>query len=478
MISKTHLTDFLELHAKNAPTKAAIITADKQLSWSELDSLADSLAAFLYEQIGYSGAQKVIGLLFPNSWQFVAVYMAILKLGHIAMPLDPTYKQMEQQAVVMQIGPELIITNQTYQASLGKSGATVILFEKIHKPRAAQFKRLALPAERQVASLVFTSGTTGTPKAATYSHANHIWNIKACSEVWNWNKDDTMLLSLPMSKWYGLVMGLSGILYHGNTLYLHDWFDVEATLKTLSSGNITLFTHISSTYSKLLEFEGEYDISKVRLMISGGSALPPPTWEAFKIRFDQEILECYGSSETGRIASNLLNERAPGSPGRILNDVSFKFSEKGEVLIKSPGVFPGYYNNKAATKASFTKDGYWRTGDTGELENGRIILKGRVQERIRRFGYTISPRDVEWALHNNADISEVYVMGQQETGQPNDRLIYFIVGNITKDKVLNYCKINLPFAWRPDEIIILDSIPKNSNGKPRISRLKAMVSGA
>jgi long-chain acyl-CoA synthetase len=316
MISKTHLTDFLELHAKNAPTKAAIITADKQLSWSELDSLADSLAAFLYEQIGYSGAQKVIGLLFPNSWQFVAVYMAILKLGHIAMPLDPTYKQMEQQAVVMQIGPELIITNQTYQASLGKSGATVILFEKIHKPRAAQFKRLALPAERQVASLVFTSGTTGTPKAATYSHANHIWNIKACSEVWNWNKDDTMLLSLPMSKWYGLVMGLSGILYHGNTLYLHDWFDVEATLKTLSSGNITLFTHISSTYSKLLEFEGEYDISKVRLMISGGSALPPPTWEAFKIRFDQEILECYGSSETGRIASNLLNERVAWLAGQ------------------------------------------------------------------------------------------------------------------------------------------------------------------
>ena len=465
----------MELDAQHYPNKTAIVTDERRLSWRELDNEVDSAAAFLFKQIGYSESQMVVGLLFPNSWQFIVVYLAILKLGHIALPLDPTYKSIEQEAIVKQMKPVAVITNRLYKKSLGSSAVNILGYEKFPSEHSGQYERLVMPADKQLASLVFTSGTTGKPKAATYSHANHIWNIKTCSEVWRWDKNDTMLLSLPLSHWYGIVMGLAGIIYHGNTLYLQEWFDEELTLKTLASGKISIFTHISTVYSRMLDVGNYYDVSNVRLMISGGSALPPPVWNAFKQRFGQEILECYGSSETGRIASNLLDERIPGSPGRILKDVDLKFSSEGEVLIKSPGVFPGYYKNPSATASSYTKDGYWRTGDIGEIDRGRIILKGRVQERIRRFGYTISPRDVEWALRKNIQISDAYVMGQQSESAPNDWLVYFIVGNLSPDEVRDYCKSNLPYAWRPDEIVMLDSIPRTRNGKPRISELKQMM---
>src|SRR5205823_4980872 len=154
---------------------------------------------------------------------------------------------------------------------------------------------------------------------------------------------------------------------------------------------------------------------------------PPKLWRRFKDRFNIEVLETYGTSETGRIAGNSLDKRVLGSPGKILPEVDLRLSAQNEVQIKSPGVFPGYYQNPAATRASKTADGYWRTGDIAELHDGYVFLKGRTQERIRRFGYTISPRDVEWAMHQNHKIEDIYVMGRQIEGESNDELIYFIV---------------------------------------------------
>jgi acyl-CoA synthetase (AMP-forming)/AMP-acid ligase II len=475
VISKTHLADYLEFHAASRPDKLAIVCKDRQLSWRELNSEVDAVAAGIFSQTGISTSQQVIGLLFPNGWQFVVTYLAILKLGHIALPLDPTYKALEINAIIDQINPRLVIADSVYSDRIDKKNVHIYLYEHIKSKVTAEFSKLLMPAQDQIASLVFTSGTTGTPKAATYTHANHIWNIVACSRVWRWDEDDSLLISLPLSHWYGLVMGLAGILYHGNTLYIHDWFDEDKTLEALASGKITIFTHISTVYSKLLEPKSHYDISGVRLCISGGAPLPPEVWEKFKERYGQEILECYGSSETGRIASNLLSERIPGSPGHILQDVQHKFGKSGEILIKSPGLFPGYYKNLAATKAAYTADGWWRTGDIGEMVGDRIVLKGRVQERIRRFGYTISPRDVEWALHKLSKISDAYVMGAQKAGEADDKLIYFISGKATENEIRQFAKTSLPYSWRPDSVILVESIPRTRNGKPRVSKLKLMA---
>jgi acyl-coenzyme A synthetase/AMP-(fatty) acid ligase len=243
----------------------------------------------------------------------------------------------------------------------------------------------------------------------------------------------------------------------------------------LSSGRISLFTHGPIAYMKMLEQPGDYDLSKVRLFISGSAPLPPKVWQDFKDRFGVRIVETYGTSETGRIAANRLDDIKTGSPGRPLPGVDVRLTSDQEVTVKSDGVFPGYWQNQAATTAATSADGYWRTGDIGQFEDGRLVLKGRVQERIRRFGFTVSPRDVEWALLKNPKIKEVLVIGRPVKGQPDDELIYFMSADIDEAAIKQYGKTNLPFSWRPDRVIILDSIPRTRNGKPKISELKALA---
>jgi malonyl-CoA/methylmalonyl-CoA synthetase len=412
----------------------------------------------------------------PNSWEYVVAYLAILHAGHIALPIDVIYKPLEIGAILRQMKPALIIADEANLPRVNADIEIMTLADLVPANQGA-FKPLRLPADKQIATIFFTSGTTGKPKAAPYTHANHMWNIEVCSQVWDWNEKDSLLLSLRLSHWYGSVMGLSGALYHGNTLHLQDRFNAQATLETLASGQISMFTHAPLAYSKLLEADDyeKYDLSKVRLFISGSGPLPPKVWQQFKERFGQEILEVYGSSETGRIASNLLNERIPGSPGRILPGVEVRIAEKNEVTVKSPGVFPGYYKNAPLNHASQTTEGFWRTGDIGELSGERLTLKGRLQEIIRKQGYSVSPRDVEWALHTNSAITDASVLGVSRPSEPDDQLVYFLVTDAAEQDIREFCKAELPSVWRPDRIIILPQIPRTMSGKVNIPELRAML---
>jgi acyl-CoA synthetase (AMP-forming)/AMP-acid ligase II len=421
--------------------------------------------------------QKVAAILLPNSIDFIVAYLAIVHSGHMALLLDPAYKHLEHQAVISQMRPELLIADESNVESYELGDTRFLAISDLLSYDSREpVNFLRLPAEEQIASLTFTSGTTGKPKTVPYTHTNHLWNIEVCSRAWDWNQNDSLLVTVPLSHFNGVVMALSGAIYHGNTMFLHRWFDELATLEALASGKITMFNHAASAYVKLVALpQADFDLSKVRLCTSGAAPLPPAVWQEFKDRYGIEIVETYGSSETGRIAGNRLHERVLGSPGKPFPEVNLRISRAGEVEVKSAGLFPGYYKNPAATKAALTDDGFWRTGDIGELKDGYVYLKGRIQERIRRFGYTISPRDVEWALHQLPQVKDAYVMGVQKPDQPADELVYFITGNITEPEVRGFTKQNMLFAWRPDKIIFLDDLPKTRSGKTKIAELKKIL---
>jgi len=466
----------LDWHAQQTPDKPAIIFEGRTLSWGELASQVERASRYFIANLE-SSDQQVVDILLTNSPEFIIAYLAILRAGHIAMPLDPAYKQLELEAIIKQIPPKLIITDERYRDQITSPKAKVVMYDQLLAHAEQAGAALRLPADQQIASLTFTSGTTGKPKAVPNTHANHLWNIKVCSEVWQWTASDTMLLTLPLSHWYGLVMGLAGALYHGNTIYLRQQsFNAEEIIEELLSGRISLFTHIPLAYMKILELKGQHrDLSGVRLLISGGGPLPPAASAEFKKRYGVRIIETYGSSETGRIAANRLDERLSGTPGRLLPGVKLRLNADGELTIKSPGIFPGYYHNPQATRANYSQNGWWNTGDLGELKDGHVFLKGRKQERIRKFGQTISPRDVEWAMYKNPKIKAIYVMGRQTPGQPNDELIYFVVGDISQQEIRDYCKTDLMYAWRPDKIINLKSLPRTSMGKTKISKLRELA---
>lgn len=447
---------------------------ESTITWGGLWERVEQSAQYVGNRLK-SDQQEVAGILLPNSIDFIIAYLAVVHSGHIALLMDPAYKGLELDNIIEQIPPKFIITDEEYKNRLSSEhqSSAILIDEMSESYRMVEFLRLA--SDKQVACLMFTSGTTGKPKAVPNTHANHLWNIKVCSEVWDWTSDDSLLIASPLSHMLAIVTGLPGALYHGNTIYLHRWFDQESVLKDLASGKISFFSHAASAYVKLAQSSGNYDLSAVRLCVSGAAPLPPAVWQEFKDRYGIEIVETYGSSETGRIAGNRLHERVLGSPGRPFPEVDLKLSTDGEVLVKSPGVFPGYYNNPQETQAGMTSDGYWRTGDLAEIKKGYVYLKGRLQERIRRFGYTVSPRDVEWALHKHPAIRDVYVMGRQIENEPSDELIYFIVTDLSDEEILAFCKQNLLFAWRPDKIMRLKELPRTRSGKAKIAMLKEMV---
>ncbi len=475
-LADRYITDYLLDNARRFPDKLAIDFEGQQGSWSRLLNEVRALRGYFSQQLG-TEKQKVVALLLTNSLEFVKTYLAILDSGHMVMPLDPAYKKLELDSIIQQVKPAMLITSARYRQQISQP-PQVIMVDKIPIIESSA-KPLRIGSERQVASLTFTSGTSGRPKVVPNTHANHIWNIRACSEVWRWSETDRLLICLPLSHMHGLVIGLSGAIYHGNSLYLKQQaFRPQEVLDELASGRISMFTHVPLGYAKLLEVDRTVDLSSVRVLISGAAPLPPAIWQEFKKRFNVEIVETYGTSETGRIAGNRLDKKVLGSPGPPLPGVEVKLSKDAELLVKSPGVFPGYYKNPVATKNSWAAGGYWRTGDMVELRDGNIFLKGRLQERIRRFGYTVSPRDVEWALLKNPEIKDIYVMGRQTPDRPNDELTYFIVTGLSDQAIAEYCKANLLFAWRPDRVIRLEELPRTSTGKTSLPKLRKLMESA
>lgn len=476
-----YIHDFLSKNAIKYPNKVAYEFEDKVYTWAELNSFVNNYALNIRQNVSGASQQQIIGILLPNCIEFVIAYLAILKLGHIAMPFDPSHKKLEITNVAESYKPSLIITNSSYESELPDDIPELLTDKDIEILGSKDFSiNINLPPKKQIASLLFTSGTTGHPKATAYSHTNHLWNIKAVTKLWQWTSQDTLLLSLPLSHWHGLVMGVAGGLTHANTTYLQARFSAKETLKELTKGRVSIFMHVPIAYFKLNEFVDytKYPIKNVRLFISGSSFLPPKVWQDFKDNYGYEILERYGASETGLIVSNKLEEKIPGSVGYSLPGVQFRIETDGEIAMKSPGLFLGYYHNQSATKKHTTADGWWLTNDIGELDEktGRLTLKGRVQEKIKKLGYTVYPRDVEWAVMQGGLVSDIVVIGLQDPNDLSDTVVYFVVAdNQTKQILNNYCKANLPGAWRPDKIVFLDELPKTRSGKPQLAKLKTLI---
>ena len=473
-----YITDYLVRNAQQWPDKPAIIFGEQVLTWGELLIVVSRGAEYLSRRLPRD-EQAIVAILLPNSPDFVITYLSVLHAGHIAMPMDSGFKAMEVRAVAGHMLPELVVTDSEHQEMLGDHPIVLANELQISDDTILGAFFLRLSPDTQIASTLFTSGTTGRPKSVPSTHMSYLWNAMTASEVWQWTHEDTLLVSLPLSHWHGLVMAMGGMLIHGNTCYLQAKFSSAATLELLESGSISVFMHVPSAYADLVMHNPNktYDLSRVRLFISGSSFLPPKIWQQFKERFGHEIVERYAASEMGLVATNTLTDRRPGSVGYPPKGVEVKIMPDGEVAVRSPGVFRGYWHADDATKQQLTPDGYWRSGDLGQLDDsGRLCLKGRLQERLIKSGYVVSPRDIEWALMQHSAVREAVVMGVHREDKVNDLFVYFVTGDITKLEIIAYARKVMPLYWRPDKIILLPAIPKTGQTrKLALKELRAII---
>jgi malonyl-CoA/methylmalonyl-CoA synthetase len=323
------------------------------------------------------------------------------------------------------------------------------------------------------ALLMYTSGTTGTPKGALLTHSNLLSSAAALRLAWRWTERDRLVLALPLFHAHGLAVGLNGTLLSGASAVLLPRFDAATVLDAAKAHEATLFFGVPTMYARLAAEPRAAELSRLRLCVSGSAPLPAALHRRIEELSGQRILERYGMTETLMLTSNPHDgERRPGTVGLPLPGVELRLADgdgdSGEILVRGPNVFAGYWRNPEATRAVLDKDGWFHTGDVGELDDaGYLRISGRSRELIITGGYNVYPREVEDALTAHAGVAEAAVIGvpDDEWGEVVTAFVVLRDPHVDVETLQGHARERLAPYKVPRRIHFLDALPRNAMGK-------------
>jgi malonyl-CoA/methylmalonyl-CoA synthetase len=418
----------------------------------------------------------------PNSIDLVVAHVACLRAGAVVVPVNRAYRQPEVTHVVRDCTPTFALVDDPQwhawieQADPSITVATTAVDVDVDVDAADPLDAVA-PDEP--AMIVYTSGTTGAPKGAVLTHANVFAGADSVRVAWRWEASDRLVLCLPLFHMHGLGVGLHGTLLAGASLVLLDGFDVDRVLDASRAHDATLFFGVPTMYHRLAASSRAPELARLRLCVSGSAPLPASLHERLDAVAGVRVLERYGMTETVMLTSNPYEgERRPGTVGLPLPGVEVRLHDggHGEIEVRGPNVFPGYWQREDATRASFTDDGFFRTGDLGELDDaGYLRIVGRSKELIISGGYNVYPREVEDVLGTHPAFAEVTVAGRpsEEWGEEVTAFVVLRPG-ADGDEVVEVPDIAAVRAWAGDRlapfklpraIVVLDQLPRNALGK-------------
>ena len=316
----------------------------------------------------------------------------------------------------------------------------------------------------------YTSGTTGAPKGAVLTHANLLASSESVRLAWRWGTGDRLVLALPLFHIHGLGVGLHGTLLAGGSAVLLPRFEADAVLDAAATHDATLFFGVPTMYARLAASPRAGELSRLRLCVSGSAPLPPAVFHRLATRAGQRVLERYGMTETGMNVSNPHDgERRPGTVGFPLPGVELRLGAGGEIFLRGPNVFGGYFGDPAATADAFS-DGWFRTGDVGELDSdGYLRIVGRAKELIITGGLNVYPREVEEVLLTHPGVAEAAVAGvpDEEWGEVVTAWVVPAAGGDPPDpgEVLAHAAGQLAAFKRPRAVHLVTHLPRNALGK-------------
>jgi malonyl-CoA/methylmalonyl-CoA synthetase len=335
------------------------------------------------------------------------------------------------------------------------------------------------------ALIVYTSGTTGAPKGAILTHGNLLAASESLRLAWRWTADDGLVLALPLFHIHGLGVGVHTSLLTGAKILLLPRFESLAVLQACSRPDATLFFGVPTMWVRLVDAIAQDPaaaaaLRSLRLMVSGSAPLAAAIFEQIESCTGKAVLERYGMSETVMLISNPYEgERRPGTVGLPLPGVEVRImaadreatgEEVGEIQVRGPNVFSGYWNRDEATRDAFEGEGWFRTGDLGRRsEDDYVTIVGRAKELIITGGYNVYPREVEEVLEAHAGVAEAAVIGvpSREWGE---EVAAFVVAETTgeaptEEALTAWCKGRLANYKRPRRFTFIDRIPRNALGK-------------
>jgi malonyl-CoA/methylmalonyl-CoA synthetase len=333
----------------------------------------------------------------------------------------------------------------------------------------------------------YTSGTTGRSKGAMITHRNLLSNAEALHQAWGWSERDRLLHVLPLFHVHGLNVAALGCLYAGATMVMHEKFEPRRTWETLAGGGFTLMMAVPTIYQRLMnEWENlgpRPDLSTLRLFISGSAPLSGTQFQRFEQLTGFRILERYGMTETGMIASNPVDPagRKEKSVGYPLPGVRVRIAapdgagaqpgEVGEVWVQGENVFRGYWGLEEKTRESFV-DGWFRTGDLGwcdPSDGDRLYLVGRAKELIISGGYNVYPKEIENVLEGLPRVREAAVIGlpDEDLGEKVVAVVVLEEGVEpgSERELARLCRERLAGYKCPRQVHVSTELPRNAMGK-------------
>jgi long-chain acyl-CoA synthetase len=493
-----NLADNLILSAQRVPDRPAVRLDDRVLTYRELDERSARAAGLLREH-GVAAGDRV-AIMLPNTPDFAIIYFAVLRIGAVVVPMNPLLKAREVNHYVTDSGARLVLAGlgsiEQAVAGLGSSPATCVSVDE-------QFNQIldaAGPVTGVVdrdrtddAVILYTSGTTGLPKGAELTHANLASNVEVtATDLIQITSDDVIFGGLPLFHSFGQTCGLNAAVRVGACLTLVSRFTPEKAFQVLVRDRVTVFEGVPTMYIAMLAApdRSRYDVSALRVCVSGGAALPVEVLRGFEAEFGCVILEGYGLSETSPVASFNHPDcpRKPGSIGtpirgvqmRVLDDAGHDVGpeEIGEIAIRGDNVMKGYWQRPEATQVSIP-DGWFRTGDLGRMDaEGYFFIVDRKKEMIIRGGYNVYPREIEEVLYEHEAIAEAAVIGVPDPSLGEEVAAAIVLkpgAAVTADDIREYVKARVAAYKYPRRIWIVDALPKGPTGKVLKREIRSQV---
>jgi len=432
-------------------------------------------------------------------WQALALYLACLRAGLIYLPLNTAYRKGELAYFFGDAEPRVIVCAPPDAADIAalRSEATVLTLAgdegslldaaRDHPP---EFETVT-SAPGDVAALLYTSGTTGRSKGAMLTHRNLATNALALVDHWRFTRGDVLLHALPLFHVHGLFVACHCALLSASRMLWLPKFDATEITNHLS--HATVMMGVPTYYSRLLA-EPTFDAEAcrtIRVFISGSAPLLPETFNEFAARTGQTIVERYGMTETGMNTSNPLDgERRCGSVGLALPGISVRVVDAegsvcapgavGDIEVKGPNVFPGYWRMPERTQDDFADDGYFRTGDVGEMAADRYLrIIGRAKDLIITGGLNVYPKEIEERIDALPGVMESAVIGTKDPdfGEAVTAVVVARPGYVLREAdIIGALKQEIAGFKVPKRVHLVDALPRNAMGKVEKNVLRGRYS--
>lgn len=493
--------DWIAKWAVYSPDKIAVKEAEtgRQLTYGQLDRLSDALCHYLASAYRIGQGSRIV-LLSENRLEYIALFAAMQRMGCVLVPLNYRLAGAEIDYLLRDAQPDLAIAEEQFEAPLQGAAAfaqvpaywpmeKLAAFCEKEKDKKQSPYPLQAVEEDHPAFLLYTSGTTGFPKGAVYSHKMLFWNSINTAMSLIVNTESRTVNVMPPFHTGGWNVLTTPFLHHGAYTVLMRKFDADAVIRLLQEEAATLFMGVP-TMLKMMAQSPAFEAARfpsLHYLIVGGEPMPIPLIEQWGEK-GVPVRQGYGMTEVGPNLTSLHQDdalRKKGSIGRpnfyvqirIVNETGRDAAtdEPGELLLKGPMVSPGYWQKPEATAKAIV-DGWFRTGDMVQQdEEGYLFVVDRIKNMYISGGENVYPAEVERVLLSHPDISEAAVVGVPDPkwGEAGRAFVVLREGAaLQAEAVRDFCRARLAKFKVPREVVRIGQLPKNDTGKINRAKLK------